>query len=104
MIPQNDIGGTKNLCKLPHISRGDSSDKNIINDVTDVKWNNEGTLFVTIANDGLARLWNDKGEVVNFFKGHNGILFSAKWNKQGTAIVTGGQDKDAILWDTNSGE
>jgi WD40 repeat protein len=58
---------------------------------------------VTIANDGLARIWNEEGKLTNILKGHEGILYSASWNRDGSAIVTAGKDKIANLWDPVNG-
>lgn len=41
-----------------------------------------GDKVVTSASDGVARVWNDKGEIKCIFKSNNMILAS-KWSKDG---------------------
>ena len=57
----------------------------------------DGTRLVTGAVDGLARIWDAKGEVEHILKGHSDMIFAAKWNKKGGAIVTVSNDHSAIV-------
>jgi WD40 repeat protein len=52
---------------------------------------------VTSASDGVARVWNDKGEIKCMFKATN-MLLASKWNKDSTYIASGGQDQQIIIW------
>lgn len=47
---------------------------------------------MTSASDGLARVWNDKGELKAIFKSNN-MLMASKWNRDSTLIASGGQER-----------
>jgi WD40 repeat protein len=40
----------------------------------------EGDKLVTGASDGIARVWNEKGQVSSILKDHSNIIFASKWN------------------------
>jgi len=73
-------------------------------DVTTLDWNGTGNLLATGSYDGLARIWNDKGELRNVLFRHRGPIFSLKWNKKGDCLLSGSVDKTAIVWDAATGE
>lgn len=52
---------------------------------------------MTSASDGVARVWNDKGEVKCIFKANN-MLLASKWSKDNQFIASGGQDKQILIW------
>ena len=54
-------------------------------------------MLVTGAVDGLARIWDEQGNVKHLLKGHSDIIFAAKWNKKGNAIVTVSNDNSAMV-------
>jgi transducin (beta)-like 1 len=61
-------------------------------------------LLATGSYDGLARVWNDKGELKATLNKHKGPIFSLKWNKKGDSLLSGSVDKTAIIWDAKTGE
>ena len=73
-------------------------------DVTTLDWNGEGTLLATGSYDGLARVWDTEGNLVNSLDKHKGPIFSLKWNKKGDCLLSGSVDKTAIVWDAKTGE
>ena len=73
-------------------------------DVTTLDWNLEGTLLATGSYDGLARIWDTEGKLVNSLNKHKGPIFSLKWNKKGDYLLSGSVDKTAIVWDAKTGE
>ena len=73
-------------------------------DVTTLDWNGEGTLLATGSYDGLARVWDTEGNLVNSLDKHKGPIFSLKWNKKGDYLLSGSVDKTAIVWDAKTGE
>jgi len=72
--------------------------------VTTLDWNGTGTLLATGSYDGLARVWNDKGEIKQVLNKHKGPIFSLKWNKRGDYILSGSVDRTAIIWEAATGE
>eukprot|EP01112_Ceratiomyxa_fruticulosa_P010166 TRINITY_DN2682_c0_g1_i1.p1 TRINITY_DN2682_c0_g1~~TRINITY_DN2682_c0_g1_i1.p1 ORF type:complete len:495 (+),score=85.03 TRINITY_DN2682_c0_g1_i1:259-1743(+) len=85
---------------LRHIN---SSHQDKSKDVTTLDWCGDAQLLATGSYDGLARIWNSKGELVNTLAKHQGPIFSLKWNKKGDHLLSGSVDKTAIVWDAKSG-
>lgn len=54
--------------------------------------------------EGVAKIWDDSGELVHTLKGHKEPIFNVKWNKRGNCLLTGSFDKKAIIWDAHIGE
>jgi len=72
-------------------------------DVTTLDWNCHGSMLATGSYDGSARIWNDRGVLLNTLSKHIGPIFSLKWNKKGDCLLSGSVDKTAIVWDPLSG-
>ncbi|CAN5478508.1 hypothetical protein BH10BAC2_BH10BAC2_22760 [soil metagenome] len=53
---------------------------------------------LTGSNDGIARLWNLNGEMINEFRGHNDSVISVALSPSGDSILTGSKDSTARLW------
>jgi WD40 repeat protein len=49
--------------------------------------------------DKTACLWDLKGNVLQIFKGHDGIIYSVAFSPDGKSILTGSGDRTARLWD-----
>ena len=72
-------------------------------DVTSVTWSPDGNFLATGCYDGVARIWDDKGNLMKTLKEHTGPVFSLKWNQKGDLILSGSYDKRALVWDAASG-
>lgn len=72
-------------------------------DVTTLDWNSNGSLLATGSYDGLARIWDAKGNLKTTLNRHKGPIFSLKWNKSGDYLLSGSVDKTAIIWDPKLG-
>ena len=81
------------LRNLPHINAGAKSTQI---DVTSLHWNSKKNMLVTGASDGIARVWDENGNVQSQLKAGEGIVFAAKWNPSGTRILTVGCDKGKL--------
>ena len=68
-------------------------------DVTSVTWRPDGKQLATGCYDGIARIWDDQGNMKLVLKEHTGPVFSLKWNKRGDLILSGSYDKRALVWD-----
>lgn len=72
--------------------------------VTTLDWDPTGCYLATGAYNGIARIWDSKGNLKQTLNKHEGPIFSLKWNNQGNYLLSGSADKTAIVWDTNTGE
>lgn len=72
-------------------------------DVTSVTWSPDGQFLATGCYDGLARIWDNRGNLKLTLQKHTGPVFSLKWNKAGNFILSGSYDKSAIVWDASTG-
>jgi WD40 repeat protein len=66
-----------------------------------VSFNADGSLFVTITGDNVARLWDDKGDLKATLAGHGDRLWTASFVPDGSAIVTTAEDRTVRFWDLN---
>lgn len=73
-------------------------------DVTSVTWSPDGQFLATGCYDGMARIWDNQGNLKKELKEHTGPVFSLKWNKSGDHILSGSYDRRAIVWDVSSGQ
>lgn len=73
-------------------------------DVTSVTWSPDGKYLATGCYDGMARIWDNQGNLKAYLKEHNGPVFSLKWNKQGNYILSGSYDRRAIVWNAETGQ
>eukprot|EP01121_Diplochlamys_sp_Union-15-3_P010720 TRINITY_DN3038_c0_g1_i3.p1 TRINITY_DN3038_c0_g1~~TRINITY_DN3038_c0_g1_i3.p1 ORF type:complete len:399 (+),score=70.03 TRINITY_DN3038_c0_g1_i3:89-1285(+) len=105
-IPEGRCGvkagqsASKNPIVLKHFNANQEKSK----DVTTLDWSPQGTLLATGSYDGLARIWDCKGNLKNTLKKHKGPIFSLKWNKTGEYLLSGSVDKTAVIWDPKTGE
>eukprot|EP01122_Echinamoeba_exundans_P008895 TRINITY_DN302_c0_g2_i3.p1 TRINITY_DN302_c0_g2~~TRINITY_DN302_c0_g2_i3.p1 ORF type:complete len:352 (-),score=51.77 TRINITY_DN302_c0_g2_i3:20-1075(-) len=72
-------------------------------EVTAMDWNGSGTLLATGSSDGLARIWDAKGNLKHKLQKHTSHIFALKWSKSGDYLLSGSADNLAIVWDTSSG-
>mmetsp|Transcript_42051 Transcript_42051/g.40319 ORF Transcript_42051/g.40319 Transcript_42051/m.40319 type:complete len:88 (+) Transcript_42051:866-1129(+) len=76
--------------------------------ITSIQWNNTGEKVVTSASDGVARVWNDRGDIQCIYRAGqdylmsmgviNNLSLASKWNKEGQLIASGGTDKQILVW------
>jgi WD40 repeat protein len=67
--------------------------------VNSATFNANGTLIVTVSDDGTARLWNSDGSFIAVLEDHMEPVISASFNPAGTRIVTVSDDGTARLWE-----
>eukprot|EP01035_Chromulina_nebulosa_P020756 gene20756-26912_t len=72
-------------------------------DVTSVTWSPDGQFLATGCYDGMARIWDNTGNLKVQLKEHSGPVFSLKWNSQGNYILSGSYDRRAIIWNATTG-
>jgi transducin (beta)-like 1 len=72
-------------------------------DVTSVTWSPDGQFLATGCYDGLARVWDNQGNLRTLLKEHTGPVFSLKWNKRGNYILSGSYDRRSIVWSAETG-
>ena len=72
--------------------------------MTTLDWNGEGTLLATGSYDGLARVWDQEGNLARSLASTRGPSSALKWNKKRDCLLSGSVDKTAIVWDAASGE
>lgn len=72
-------------------------------DVTSVTWSPDGQYVATGCYDGMARIWDNQGNLKTLLKEHNGPVFSLKWNRQGNYILSGSYDRRAVVWSADTG-
>jgi len=53
--------------------------------------------------EGIARIWDLKGNLKFKLAQHTQPIFSLKWNKSGDLLLSGSVDKTTIVWDANTG-
>jgi WD40 repeat protein/serine/threonine protein kinase len=70
-------------------------------DVRSVAIAPDGNMFATAATDGLARVWNLRGDEPKTFR-HGDIVYEAACNPDGSMIVTAGEDRLAKLWNVST--
>lgn len=88
----------KNSVILKHFADNEKNKEG--KDVTTLDWNADGTLLATGSYDGVARIWDTKGNLKATLTRHTGPIFSLKWNETGEYLLSGSVDKSAIIWDT----
>jgi WD40 repeat protein len=85
---------------MPHTQNENEKFK----DVTSVTWSPDGRFLATGCYDGMARIWDNQGNLVTSLKEHTGPVFSLKWNKSGAYILSGSYDRRAIVWNAETGQ
>jgi len=84
---------------LPHLTE---DSKNGLTDIVSASWNKYGIL-ATGGGDGLERIWDGNGELLQCLKGHEGgVIYSTKWSPNSDYLLTMGSDHLAIVWDATS--
>ena len=85
---------------LPHITEENS--KNGFIDVVSASWNRNGVL-ASGGGDGIIRIWDEKGEILQCLRGHDGgVIYSFKWSPNSNYLLTVGSDHLAIVWDAST--
>ena len=73
-------------------------------DVTSLNWSPDGSRLATGCYDGVARIWNEHGELLHDLHEHIGPVYSIQWSKDGNYLVSGSYDRRAVVWDAKSGK
>ncbi len=84
---------------MPHCEHPEQK----LRDVTSISWSPQGNVLATGCYDGMARIWDEQGNLLTQLKKHEGPLFSLKWNKQGNYVLSGSYDQRAIVWSPETG-
>ncbi|MEH1905466.1 MAG: hypothetical protein V7L04_29825, partial [Nostoc sp.] len=66
--------------------------------VRSVSFSPDGKTIATASQDGTARLWTLNGQLLQEFKGHQGIVYSVSFSPDGKTIATASSDKTVRLW------
>ncbi len=67
--------------------------------ITNVVFSNDGTLFVTTGQDGVAKIWLAKtGSLLSSLSGHQDAVLSAAFSSDNKQLLTTGEDNRAIIW------
>ncbi|KAI6191619.1 F-box-like/WD repeat-containing protein TBL1XR1 [Aphelenchoides bicaudatus] len=79
--------------------RNPSSIEEVQADVTSIDWDTTGNFLATGCYDGVARIWNKEGNLLEQNRSHHGPIFALKWNFSGTHVLSAGVDNSTIVWD-----
>eukprot|EP01129_Flabellula_baltica_P009476 TRINITY_DN3877_c0_g1_i2.p1 TRINITY_DN3877_c0_g1~~TRINITY_DN3877_c0_g1_i2.p1 ORF type:complete len:389 (-),score=74.55 TRINITY_DN3877_c0_g1_i2:268-1434(-) len=90
---------SRTAISLNHSTDGDNSNCHI----TTLDWSNEGTMLATGSYDGVARIWDWRGDLILSLKKHKGSIFSLKWSPDNQYLLSGSFDRSAIVWDVKTG-
>jgi WD40 repeat protein/DNA-binding SARP family transcriptional activator len=72
--------------------------------VTGAAFSPDGTLAVTVGDDGMGRVWNVRtGHELVALAGHAAGVETADFSPDGDRVATGGADGTAKIWDLRSG-
>lgn len=85
---------------LPHYERVGERNK----DVTSVSWSPDGQYLATGCYDGVARVWDNLGNLKCTLKEHTGPVFSLKWSRKSNFVLSGSYDRRAIVWSPDTGK
>ncbi len=73
------------------------------NPINYLKFNNDGTLFVTGGSDNTVRLWDAKEHLeVAVLSGHKAKITAVNFNSDGSIIASGSEDGVVKLWDAKT--
>ncbi|ODV86805.1 hypothetical protein CANARDRAFT_27193 [[Candida] arabinofermentans NRRL YB-2248] len=73
--------------------------------LTQVKFNREGDILISVAKDSEASVWySSNGERLGTLNGHSGAIWSLDISPETDLVVTGSADFTARLWKTMTGE
>ena len=79
--------------------------KNWVNTVAFLPTKNpEERKIVTGCNDGIARLWDLKGNLLTIFEGHSAEITTLTFSPDGQYLLTGSKDLRVKLWDLTGNE
>ncbi|MDQ7033420.1 MAG: hypothetical protein Q9P01_00875 [Anaerolineae bacterium] len=66
-----------------------------------VAWSPNGDMIVGGGSDGLLRIWDTNGTILQDFQGIQWAVISVAWSPDGTRIVSGGGDQIIRIWDVD---
>ena len=74
--------------------------------VFDAAFSRDGSLIVTVGEDGIARVWDsESGEELREFDKHGGTVSSVAFHpEEPNVVVTGSRDRTARVWNVDTGD
>ncbi|GMM33383.1 translation initiation factor eIF3 subunit I [Saccharomycopsis crataegensis] len=73
--------------------------------LTQVKFNKEGDLILSVGKDTVASIWYSfNGERLGTLKGHSGTIWTIDVSEDSKLAITGSADFSAKLWNVETGE
>ncbi len=70
--------------------------------MTDLFVQPDGSTLATGSYDGLARIWDSRGQIKATLFKHTAPIFSLKFNKTGDMLLSGSVDHSAVVWDART--
>jgi WD40 repeat protein len=74
------------------------------NDLRRIVSSHDGRWIAGDSSEGVIRLWSADGQLVNEFRGHNGVVPSVSFTDDDRYVVTAGWDRTVRLWPVTSGD
>ena len=97
---ESKLTDSKAIAVLPHFTKAGLSGR----PVHAVNWTVRTTqpqgFALTISEDGIGRLWDIRGNLLQVLMEQPGIKLG-KWNKAGTSLATTGKENFAVVWNSS---
>jgi len=104
LIDLNDYSMTALQGSINHSEKADVIFSSSNSDsLTSMEFSPDSKKIITGTREGMAYLWNVKGDIVSEFRGHFDAVTSVRFTPDGSRIFTGSSDETLRLWDV-SGE
>ena len=94
---ENQVADSKAVAVLPHFTKSGLSGKPIHALNWTVSPRQPQGLAVTISEDGMGRLWDVRGNLVQVMMEQTGMRLG-QWNRAGTSLATVGKENFAAVW------
>jgi WD40 repeat protein/serine/threonine protein kinase len=71
--------------------------------ITDLSWTTDGTLLISISEDGTLRVWSQTGEELRQLTGFNDIIHILDWSPDTTRLAFSDGENNIRIWETSPG-